>query len=101
VPRPFLTHIPHRKFWGKFDTSQSSSQIHPEIAEAAEAVRKDSVNVATNNDISLGVLPECHSPLSSSCLSHESERDHEQHVPHMICELQPCRSASARADAVV
>ncbi|KAI9881264.1 MAG: hypothetical protein M1830_005550 [Pleopsidium flavum] len=78
----------HRKFWGKVDTSQPPSQIHPEIAEAAEAVRKNSINGGTNIDLPLGVLPDCHSPLSSSCLSHESERDHEQHVPHMIYQTQ-------------
>lgn len=80
-----------RKFWDKFDNTQasSSSQIHAEIREAAEAVRKDGIKPATNGDASLGGVPECQSPLSSSCLSHDSERDQEQHVPHLICEHQP------------
>lgn len=91
----------HRKFWDKFDntqTSSSSSQIHAEIREAAEGVRNDGIKLPTNSDGSLGGVPESHSPLSSSCLSHDSERDHEQHVPHLICELHPtsCRPAHAR-----
>jgi len=94
----------HRKFWDKFDNTQTSSsassQIHAVIREAAEAVRNDGTKLATNSDGSLGGVPECHSPLSSSCLSHDSERDHEQHVPHLICELHPtsCRPAMPDTD---
>lgn len=94
----------HRKFWDKFDNTQppSSSPIHAEIREAAEAIRNDGVKLATNSNILPGGGPECHSPLSSSCRSHDSsERDHEQHVPHMICELQSwCYSTVPGADVV-
>lgn len=85
--------VVHRKFWDKFDNTQasSSSQIHAEIRDAAEAVRSDGIKLATNTDFALGGVPESQSPLSSSCLSHDSERDHEQHVPHLICELNLVR----------